>query len=509
MRNSAFRMPGKRVLTAAVLLAFAGPVSATQFTGWQRVRADPRAAYVATMTATERHAFARDHGLESLLPGLDATTRTVTNCNDSGSGSLRATIVASASGDIVDASGLVCGTISLTTGAIDIGVDNLTIKGPGPNALKVGNGSKYYHRVFNHTGTGTLTIAGMTVTRGTIRTGGADPGSTGGCINSAGNVVLGNNHDSANRAKGVVVSDCAAISTQAGMTAMGGGVYARYGVSMYASVISGCRASAQGTAHYADGGGVAVLYGSFTAKYSEIRDNATAGPAGRGGGVYARFASSTAIENATIAGNASSGDAGGAIVGAGWGKGTSGAVQIRNSTISGNTSSMSTAGLMVYGSSPDAPVSIASTTIADNHRAGSGFDRGVGARVRVQSLELQSTIISGNTDDDQPSDLDVGTYGTAVTGGNNLLGNFYGPVPTTGLITSNTPGVAPLANNGGIARTRTQALLPGSPAIDMGNNSQNLPADQRGFGFPRTMGVAPDIGAFERDPDVIFQNGFE
>jgi hypothetical protein len=56
--------------------------------------------------------------------------------------------------------------------------------------------------------------------------------------------------------------------------------------------------------------------------------------------------------------------------------------------------------------------------------------------------------------------------------------------------------------------TRTHALLPGSPAIDTGNNSANLSTDQRNSGFPRVIGAAPDIGAFEFNSDIIFINGF-
>ena len=52
--------------------------------------------------------------------------------------------------------------------------------------------------------------------------------------------------------------------------------------------------------------------------------------------------------------------------------------------------------------------------------------------------------------------------------------------------------------------TPTHALLPGSPAIDIGNNvlaidqnNQPLPFDQRGSGFGRVDGNNVDIGAFE------------
>jgi len=70
------------------------------------------------------------------------------------------------------------------------------------------------------------------------------------------------------------------------------------------------------------------------------------------------------------------------------------------------------------------------------------------------------------------------------------------------------PLLLPLANNGG--PTRTHALGSGSPAVDAGNNSAGLTTDQRGSGFPRIVGPAPDIGAFEGvDTDTIFANGFD
>ena len=64
------------------------------------------------------------------------------------------------------------------------------------------------------------------------------------------------------------------------------------------------------------------------------------------------------------------------------------------------------------------------------------------------------------------------------------------------------PKLGPLANNGG--RTKTHALLGGSPAIDHGDNSILPPTDQRGAGFSRKKdgngagAAVVDIGAFER-----------
>ena len=45
------------------------------------------------------------------------------------------------------------------------------------------------------------------------------------------------------------------------------------------------------------------------------------------------------------------------------------------------------------------------------------------------------------------------------------------------------PKLGPLALNGG--KTKTHALLAGSPAIDRGDNANLPPTDQRGAGFPR------------------------
>src|SRR5207247_8983823 len=60
------------------------------------------------------------------------------------------------------------------------------------------------------------------------------------------------------------------------------------------------------------------------------------------------------------------------------------------------------------------------------------------------------------------------------------------------------PRLGPLGNNGG--STWTMALLPGSPAIDAGDDALlaapfNLTADQRGL--PRKSSTHVDIGAFE------------
>src|SRR5690606_27515122 len=93
----------------------------------------------------------RELGLDVFLathPGGAALP--ASNCNDNGAGSLRDAIASAGNGDVIDATGLACGTISLSTGATAIGVDDLTIDGPGAAALTVGNGAKYGARVPPH-----------------------------------------------------------------------------------------------------------------------------------------------------------------------------------------------------------------------------------------------------------------------------------------------------------------------------------------------------------------------
>jgi hypothetical protein len=84
-----------------------------------------------------------------------------------------------------------------------------------------------------------------------------------------------------------------------------------------------------------------------------------------------------------------------------------------------------------------------------------------------------------------------GTGMTGLTNGvnENLVGSAAAPID---------PVLGPLQDNGG--PTPTHALLPGSPAIDAGDNTGAPMWDQRGPGFPRIIHGVIDIGAFEYRP---------
>ena len=123
------------------------------------------------------------------VPGIDLmedrtllSTLTVMNNNDSGSGSLRATIAAAASGDTINFSSKLKGeTITLTSGELTVGV-NLTIDGPGANQLAISGDDA--SRVFEIAAGLNVTISGLTITHGYA----LDQG--GGILNDGSNLTL-------------------------------------------------------------------------------------------------------------------------------------------------------------------------------------------------------------------------------------------------------------------------------------------------------------------------------
>ena len=98
--------------------------------------------------------------------------------------------------------------------------------------------------------------------------------------------------------------------------------------------------------------------------------------------------------------------------------------------------------------------------------------------------------------------------GCTVTGDSSLVqvpGD--GVTLPSGTIVGQDPLLGPLANNGGptagapgdagTAVIKTMRPQDGSPVVDQGSNPDSLEFDQRGPGFPRALGSAPDIGAVE------------
>ncbi|MCU0782172.1 MAG: hypothetical protein MUF04_13885, partial [Akkermansiaceae bacterium] len=130
---------------------------------------------------------------------------------------------------------------------------------------------------------------------------------------------------------------------------------------------------------------------------------------------------------------------------------------------------------------------------------------GRGGAIRPSgNLFIRMSLVANNTVADNGTGRNLS--GAVTSQGFNLIGASDGATGAwnyTDLVGSNTAPIDPmlggLADNGGA--TPTHALLPGSPAIDIGNDLYEG-TDQRGL--PRKSGPNVDIGAFEYQypPDI-------
>ena len=456
---------------------------------------NPLAACLAALLAVT------DAGATPVRP---AGAVVVTNCLDSGGGSLRQAVIDSGPGDAIDLTQLTCSQITLTTGRIDVARDVL-LQGPGSGLLTIDGAN--LDRIFNQNGPYQLAVYGMTLQRGYSNAFG------GGCIYSKGPLLLNDTvitgckvFDIASSASykggGVLVNsslsaiDSAIVDNEIysslGYT-FGGGAFVSGDVLLASSTISGNNIS-NASGGITDSGGIDVG-GRLLMMYSTISNNSVDGLPGSPGSIGgARVAGGAVISNSTISGNTADGGVGGLRL---YGSAASPNV-ITNSTISGNTAS-AIGGVYARG-----PTTIANSTIAFNTET--TFANGAGLRLAYSLADIESSIIASNTSSGTTQNIGLGISG-GVTGANNLIG----PSPSVSLppdTIGGNPVLLALADNGG--PTKTHALGPGSPAIDAGNNNAALANDQRGTGFLRVVGVAPDIGAFEGvDTDRIFANGFD
>jgi hypothetical protein len=440
----------------------------------------------------------------------DPASVVVTNCDDSGPGSLRDVAGTALDGETVDLTQLSCSVISLTTGAILLGSQDLTLLGPGAHGLLL-QGATPGAGVIYDLGGGTLTIRGIDVAGGHKYR--SDHAASGGCIHATGNLDISDAHvfdcavhTVADEASGgalyasgfitmasTVVDQCS-IATSG--SAKGGGVSAGTDVLMLDSRVSGCHVVAGASAL---GGGVHAG-GNLMVKYSTLADNDIADSAsGIGGGGWS--GGDAVIYWSTVSGNRAT-VAGALYMARGDG---SESANIGDSTISGNSANMS------GGIRSAIPLELHNSTIAFNWMPRPDvfpIDESLagGLSVLVSPVVLGSSIIAGNFlrgDTDEPADVG-GDHRVAVEGSANLIGDSSLAVPPDTI--GDDPMLAPLRANGG--PTQTHALLPGSPAISRGD-AGTLLTDQRGTGYPRTVGAQADIGSYEVDPERIFGDGFE
>jgi hypothetical protein len=317
--------------------------------------------------------------------------------------------------------------------------------------------------------------------------------------------------------------------------ALGGGVFAQYGLTIANSLITQAGAYATNTDVRARGG-CAFTNGPFDMRNSIVAQCKAIGPPGsnKAGGGALKLNGDVTITGSVIAlGYASYSVGGIAIQAYAWNTTT-----ISNSTIAYNQAHDLIGG--VYASSGH--VNINNSTIALNTAGrytytynANTYNAAAGVSIFSVSgtVSLQSSIIANNTANGTQEDLSVGaSTGLTGTASNNLVRAYKSDVTLPSgqgnLPQGTCPKLGPARNNGG--GTYTFAPQSGSPVIDAGNNTANdphtgVPAvyDQRGgpmpppdplpqppVGYPRVSGATADIGAHEvQKSDIVFYAEFE
>ncbi|MBN2084819.1 MAG: right-handed parallel beta-helix repeat-containing protein [Anaerolineales bacterium] len=215
--------------------------------------------------------------------------------------------------------------------------------------------------------------------------------------------------------------------------------------------------------------GIRMNGGTLTMDQSEVVGNHSSGD---GGGI-AGYNISAAMQNSTVSGNTAAATGGGLYL---WGL-AAGKISLANMTVSGNTAGTAGGGLEVGNGN----VGLSNVTVAAN--------TGGGVHVQNPSLvALRNTIVADHT---------AGNCGglPVTSQGNNLDTDGTCALAGPGDLSGLPANLGPLADNGG--PTFTHALLPGSPALETGDDATCMAADQRGIGRPQ--GLHCDMGAFEAE----------
>ncbi|MGD8472794.1 MAG: family 16 glycosylhydrolase [Anaerolineae bacterium] len=361
------------------------------------------------------------------------TEITVTNLNDSGSGSLRQALQDIAiGGTILFDPSLAGGTITLTSGPL-VPSKDVTVDASGAPGLIVSG---------NHADRVLIVDPGLSVSiHDLVLADGYGWELAGGILNNGtlhlSNCVVANN-----------LAETGTFNPDTDFWKGGGGIYNGEGatLTLVDSTVSG------NSTTLIDGGGIYAFPGSTTSIARSTISGNTAG--NTGGGI--RMLGNATIVNSTISGNTAIGWHGGAIFH------TDGVMEILNSTIANNIAPD-------WGSSAIFLGSYSSV---------------------VPELKLTNTIITGNQW--YACEWHASGAVSLVSGGHNLVqDDSCNPVASD--LINGEAGIGPLADNGG--PTWTHALAPSSPAIDAGDDSVCPATDQRGV--IRPQGTACDIGSYE------------
>ena len=234
------------------------------------------------------------------------------------------------------------------------------------------------------------------------------------------------------------------------------------------------------------GGGIDQAGGTLSISDSTLSNDKAAS----GGGVLVGSGVLT-ISGSTLSGDTAGGQGGGVDL-------TNGTLMIDNSTLAGNTAATSGGGIFVNGGS----LSAVNDTFAYNSVGTGGL--GGGLDVEAGTATIENTIVALNFQGVASNASDVDGV---VSGSFNLIGSGGSGVLVGGengnMVGVTDPGLTAPGDFGGL--TETIALLPGSPAIGMGNRTFAPATDQRGVS--RTPGSTTDVGAFESRGFTITVSG--
>jgi CSLREA domain-containing protein len=343
-------------------------------------------------------------------------------------------------------------------------------------------------RVFQVSPTGNLTLDQVTVRNGFCGgscTGGSDAnpefGEFGGGILNAGNVSLMNSTIAGNEAAG------------------GGGVYNSGILTMTNTIFTDNEAAA------GRGGGV-YSTGTLTVTDSTFLENIADTEAGIHSTGTLNVMNSTFSGNHAFSGSGGIGNNGTGTVlnstfsgnwagdGGGGGIENGGTLSVVNSTFSGNHA-WAGGGINNFKTITVTNVTFSDNTVADGNEGGGIYSENV---LGGASAVLKNTILANNGGGN--------CHGMITNGGNNLdSGTTCGWGSDSGSLSNTDPWLGPLADNGG--PTQTMALLPGSPAIDDGNDANCPSTDQRSVSRPQDGngdGIATcDMGAYEFETSPI------
>ncbi len=446
-----------------------------------------------------------------------ATNPIVTTNADTGAGSLRKAIEDACAGSTITfdmTPGHVVSPITLTSGELLIS-KQLTIQGPGQNLLTVSGNSA--SRIFEVNVAVNLNLSGLTIANGKLSGGGTSHGA--GILN-AGNLTITNSKVSDNSVAGstgsfnagggiyntgtlnIVSSTISNNSTSGGCHSDGGGIFNSGSLTITSSTVSGNSAKDSSGCGGGNFGGGIYNNGTLTITNSAVSGNSVSSISFNvGGGIYND--STLKIIRSTVSGNSVSGTSG-SFNGGGGIYHLANSLTITNSTLSGNSVSGGTTnqGGGVFGNG----FNIAASTVSGNSSSGGAANQGGGIYIPNSAIVFaRNTIVAVNVATAGPD-----VFGSLNSQGNNLFGNTSG-VTFTGDTSTNIinpdPKLSPLTNAGG--PTQSHLLLPGSPAINSGNdcvadpahcsdpNIDQLTTDQRDTGFPRKVGTHVDIGAVE------------